>query len=74
MKVSNNARSDIHAHLKSGKYITNALAWELFGCRSISSVIRDLKRGVEGRPPMNIKSGYCPNLHNNGQHAIWRAA
>ena len=74
MTVSDNARRDICAHLKAGKIITNALAWELFGCRSISSVIRDLKRGVEGRPPMKIKSWYCPNLHNNGQHAIWRAA
>lgn len=74
MTVSDNARRDIYAHLKAGKYITNALAWELFGCRSISSVIRDLKRGTKDRPPMKINSGYCPNIHNNGQHAIWRAA
>lgn len=49
-------RSEIYKHLKEIGSISRLEALGLYNCYDISTVVRDLKRGIKNRPALKIKT------------------
>jgi len=49
-------RDEIYRHLKELGTISRLEALGLYNCYDISTVIRDLKRGIKNRPGLKIKT------------------
>jgi hypothetical protein len=63
---------DVHAYVMQGNILTGDILHSRFRGCVLSSVVRDLQRGAVGRPAINMRFGWCPNITRNGKHKIWR--